>query len=506
MLLVRWMTRGKRASLLWAMFALVTLSACHTDVVVRAKVEDDGSGQIETTVILDAEAAEGLLDLGLESTGLPLTDLAQSGWLVDPPQTDAAGATIIRATKEFGTPEQFHEVMAELSGPDGVFQNFTLTRKKVFARVDYAVTGSLDTTRGFDSFADPELEAALGTTIDEIANGYGAATDDVTVSFDMTLPGDLQDAGTTGLVKARDGTTEAVWQITLADSEVIPVTVASATRLVVPRVLRGVAIVAGVMAVLIVFARLLRIARPDRRRRPPRRPLSDVRSATPTAAPTEPVAAIPAGTEYRWVAVDAMGVLFREADDVGKLLMPFARQHGSTCPDAEIISRLRWLRMGRITTGEFWSAIGVEGDADQLDAGYLAGHQLSPGVIRYLRNLRERGVKLACITDDNVTWSSRLRMRHSLETLIQVWVVSGAVGATKPDRSIFEVLRRFAQEAPAHILFIDDDLDVLDAARALGFATAWFNAEAQPSQSRGHTIIRSFEVPHHDLVESDRGS
>jgi HAD superfamily hydrolase (TIGR01509 family) len=220
--------------------------------------------------------------------------------------------------------------------------------------------------------------------------------------------------------------------------------------------------------------------------------------------PEPPAAVAPVVTEQRCVAVDGLGVLFREADDLADRLIPFARQRGSTKSDAEILARARWLRLGRITTAELWSAIGVAGEPGELDAAYLAGHQLSPGVIRYLRGLRERGIRLACIINESAEWTARLRARHSLESLIELWVISGAVGVTKPDRSIFEVLRRVTQEAPGAILLIDDDLDVLDAARQLGFATAWFNADARVADARDHTIIRRFGLTDDDLVDADR--
>jgi HAD superfamily hydrolase (TIGR01509 family) len=509
MRLVDWLTRGRATSLLMALFGLLALTACHANVAVNTTVTPDGSGQVETIVTLDPQAAAGLLDLdlGLGSSGLPLNDLGQSGWLVDKPQLDTNGATVVRATKKFGTPDQFGEIMAELNGPDGVFRNFSLTRTTGFARVDYAVSGSIDTTGGFESFADPELEAALGHSLGDIATNYKATPADVTFSFDVSLPGEAQTYSASALVKAENDATQGGWQASLADGEVKPVAITSGTREVVPRVLRGVAVVAGVMAVLLVFARLMRILLPDRRRRrPPRRPVSDVRAPVTVPPTTGQMPIIPPGTDYRWVAVDASGVLFREADEVTNMLVPFARKYGSTSSEAEIESRLRWLRLGRITSAEFWAAIGVAGNPDQLDTAYLSGHQLSSGVIRYLRNLRERGVKLACLTDDAPSWASRLRMSHSLETLIQAWVVSGNVGVTKPDRSIFEVLRRTAGEPPPHIMVIDDDLDVLDVARDLGFATAWFTATGHRSEARDHLVIRTFEVLDSELVESDRTS
>jgi putative hydrolase of the HAD superfamily len=483
--------------------ALVTLSGCRAAFDVVVTVDHDGSGVVATTTALDAEAADRLLDLDLNSAGLPLGDLAQSGWVVGAPQRDTSGGTVITASKDFGTAEQFREVMAELNGENGLFRDFTLTRTKNFARVDYAVSGRLDTTAGFTGFSDLALEAALGRC--PVAGGQvvHASAQDVDITFDVVLPGEIQEAGAGGVVKTDSiDVTEAQWQVSLADGDVTPVGVSSATRRVGPRVLRGVAVVTGVMAALIVFARLLRILLPDRRRRPPRRHGSDIRPVA-KADPPELVDA-PLVTKHRVVVLDGMGVLYREPDDVANMLIPFARQRGSTKSDAEIEARVRWLRLGRITSAEFWPAIGVQGQPDELDTAYLSAHQLSPGVIKYLRTIRERGVRVACATNDSTAWAYRLRASHSLETLIEKWVISGSVGVAKPDPALFEVLRRVLEDEPSAILLIDDSLDVLDAARARGFATAWFSPDGTRSEARDHTIIHGFELADDELIEVDQ--
>lgn len=510
MLLIRRITRGRAATLALAFFALLVLSGCRASVDVVARVQEDGSGTVEATATLDAQTAAALLDLDLDTSGMPLSDLSQAGWVVQAPVVDGAGNTVIKASKEFGTPEQFAEVMAELSGsgPEsgGVYRGFTLTRTRRFARVDFELAGQLDTSQGLDSFSDPELDAALGRKVSAIAaDPYGVDPRTIAVSFDVVLPGTLQSSSPGGVVKEGEDTTEVAWQSTMADGDTTDLALVSVTRQVVPRALRGLAVLTGVLAVLILFARILRIVLPDRRRRPPRRHTSSIRPLDPRAATLNqepPVQLPPPGEDgHGWVVVDGMGVLFRETDPVENLLIPFARQHGSPRTDTEILARARALRLGRMTTGELWASLGVAGDPEELDSAYLAHHQLSPGVIRYLRSLREQGVRLACIADDAATWNSRLRVSHSLETLIELWVVSGSVGAVKPDRSLYEVLRRFAQEPPSRILVIDDDRAMLDAARAMGYATAWFTSTGTRAEAGDHQVIRSFEGAADDLVD-----
>jgi 2-haloacid dehalogenase len=53
-------------------------------------------------------------------------------------------------------------------------------------------------------------------------------------------------------------------------------------------------------------------------------------------------------------------------------------------------------------------------------------------------------------------------------------VISGHVGAAKPDRRIFEILFERVGRQPQELLFIDDSLSNIEAARALGMGAIHF--------------------------------
>lgn len=484
----------------------LAVSACRADVDIEVTVQEDGSGIVETTTTLDAETSAALLDLERGADGLPLSDLAQSGWVVGRPERNADGSTVITASKEFGTAAQFSEVMADLTGDTGAIRNFRLFRTKSFARVDYRITGALDTSKGLDGLADPALVAALGTSVSDIAQGYGAEAGDVGMTLQIVLPGEISGEPPTGVIDAGANEVRATWRVSFGDPDFTAVELRSATRQVSLQVLRGVAVVSAVLAGLVVFAQLLRILLPDRRRRAARRQPSPARRPPETtgehpAVTGEPQPARSDDTEpsearspYRVIALDGMGVLYRQGDDVSTVLVPFAHERGSVRSAEEIEAKARQLELGRITTGEFWSAIGVPGDAAALDGDYQTRLQLSPGVVKYLRRLRGRGVRVAWFANEATEWVNRLKAANNLEGLIEVWVTSGAVGVRKPDKPIFEVLRRLTGEPPSKILVVDDDLEILDAARDLGFATAWFTAEGDEEQANDHVIIRNFEA------------
>ncbi|MFT7598872.1 MAG: HAD superfamily hydrolase (TIGR01509 family) [Acidimicrobiales bacterium] len=482
------------------MVFVLALSACETDVDIAVDVEEDGAGQVAVQVTFDADASTQLLDL--RDDGLRLDDLVQAGWEIVPPEQDESGSVRTTAIKRFGTPEQFAEIMEELSGSAGLFSDFVLTREKSFAQVEYGVNGIVAPS-GLAAFSDPDLNTALGRTVAELAAGYGTGGSDVDVSLTVRLPGtvDSELSNGQGDLEAGDAALRT-WRTTVGSSTPVEVAVISTTREVTALVWRGVAILAGALAVLVLFGHLLRLLRPERRRgKPATKPRPRPRPAPVAGAVVDQLAEDESldSDEQELdnptvVALDGMGVLYREGDDINRILMPFVREHGSEVTHDEVVSKARLISLGRITPSEFWTAVGVSGEPNEIDEDYLSRFQLNPGVVKFLRSLRDRGVQVACITNDATGWATKLRARHSLDGLIDPWVVSGAVGVRKPDRPIYEVLRRVTGVDPKSIMVVDDDLANLDAARELGFRTAWFSPEGSSEESGGHAILRSFEV------------
>ena len=128
--------------------------------------------------------------------------------------------------------------------------------------------------------------------------------------------------------------------------------------------------------------------------------------------------------------------------------------------------------LGGLSSAELWEALGIPGAG--RDEEFLAGRALMPGVREFLPAMQRHGVRVGCITNDVAEWALRQRRRYGLEDGIGPWVVSGEVGVRKPAAEIYE---RFLAEAgcdAADCMFIDDTVENLDAAAALGFRTLRF--------------------------------
>lgn len=206
------------------------------------------------------------------------------------------------------------------------------------------------------------------------------------------------------------------------------------------------------------------------------------------------------------VVLDAMGVIYASGDDVADLLIPFAREYGCQLSDADINSLYRQCSLGRYSSGVLWQLLGLKGDPAELDESYLQQHTLTPGLRSFLDTLRTWNIPIACLSNDVAEWSRRLRKIHALEGAIASWIISGEIGIRKPDPGIYQYCLSMLQLPAQACLFLDDRLPNLEAARSLGFRTAWFQPGASASNSSPHPLLTSFQEAERLLREGDDAS
>jgi len=175
----------------------------------------------------------------------------------------------------------------------------------------------------------------------------------------------------------------------------------------------------------------------------------------------------------RVVVFDAMGVLYRAADDVTELLIPYLADLGTPRTPAEIREVYRRASLGELTSAELWAACAPAGPRGD-DVSYCARHELVPGIVALLGDLRQRGVPVACLSNDVSEWSVILRRRFGLEDLVTWWVISGDIGVRKPAPGAFEAVVGATGVPPAHLVFFDDRRDNVAGAAAAGLDAVQF--------------------------------
>ncbi|MBK5222434.1 MAG: hypothetical protein JJE52_06100 [Acidimicrobiia bacterium] len=502
---------------LLALVVLVVASACQADVTVAVAVADGGSGIVHVSVHLDADAVSRVE--GLDE--LRTADLVEAGWTVADP-VEAQGGRVFEASKPFADPAELATVLEEVSGPGGPYAQLGLAVDRSFARSTFRVEGVLDGSVGVEGFADPAVAGALdglpfGVDLAELEAELGSPPGSmVDLRLVVSMPGDVEGGGDGGSAPlAADGSPDAVlWETDLAADAPVPVLATSETTRFRSVLFAGIAAALVALLLLVVLVRIVWGVRRRRRRRRNQRHAAAVAPARSTRAEVVPpdtgeavrvvasgpvpatdrpdspeVSAVAEGLQM--VILGGPGTLFDVRDQVDEVVA-FARAHGSILEYPKIAGLFDDASRGRLSTSELWRVLGVEGDAEALDADMLGRYQLTTGAREFVVRARERGFRVAYLGDGPAGWLAQLRRSFLLDELIDPWVVSSDIGSHLPESAMFEALRRLSGVAPANCLLIDDRLEVLETAHGLGFGTTWFAPSGRAVEAPGHSIIRSF--------------
>lgn len=173
----------------------------------------------------------------------------------------------------------------------------------------------------------------------------------------------------------------------------------------------------------------------------------------------------------RIIVLDAMGVIFSVGNDDRDLLCPFVEEKGGTKDFPKIEILYHSASLGRITSAEFWEAVGLD---PGLEDEYLQRYELTDGLTDFLKAVNSQGYEVWCLSNDILEWSKKLRARFGLNKYIRGFVISGNVGARKPEQAIFNHLIGQLTTSPRDVVFVDDQRRNLNVAAALGFNTILF--------------------------------
>lgn len=114
--------------------------------------------------------------------------------------------------------------------------------------------------------------------------------------------------------------------------------------------------------------------------------------------------------------------------------------------------------------------------SDEVLGEFLAA--LAPGthwrVVHEVRALRDRGLRLALLTNNVREFGETWRDTFPVDELFPVVVDSSEVGLRKPDVRIYELACDRIEVAPHESVFVDDNAHNVEAARSLGMEAVHF--------------------------------
>lgn len=198
---------------------------------------------------------------------------------------------------------------------------------------------------------------------------------------------------------------------------------------------------------------------------------------------------MPKSMRPRVLALDAMGVIYKNGDDVKDLLIPFISKSGGTEDTALIENQYHAASLGKISAEKFWQSVGLK-DVNEDD--YLATLSLTPGLKEFLPWAEDTFEQILCLSNDLAKWSKKLRRKFELEKHIPTWVIGGDVNLRKPAKEIYEIMIKQTGAEPHEIIFVDDRAENLHAAADLGLKTIMFNAETNEQTNDSLAFAGSF--------------
>ena len=157
-------------------------------------VEPDGTGTITFVATADAEVVAAVPTLADE---LADDDIVAAGWTIDGPSTLPDGGLTIILSHDFESDAEATNLLNSLGPP---FNQMSMTRNTSGEDTTTRLTGLLGLPDGFDSFADDDLIAAVGSVpfSEQIAASGATPESSIGAVIRAELPGQIDPAETNG--------------------------------------------------------------------------------------------------------------------------------------------------------------------------------------------------------------------------------------------------------------------------------------------------------------------
>ena len=190
-----------------------------------------------------------------------------------------------------------------------------------------------------------------------------------------------------------------------------------------------------------------------------------------------------------WLVFDLGGVLFNANGATGVAVLTGMSQDAAH--DALVASSaVHALETGKIDAEafglQFAAELGVSispAEMVELWASWEAGPK--PGAVQLLTSLHEQQ-QIACLTNNNPIHWSRLCTLHGAHRLFHKCYVSHEIGLMKPDPRLFEHVVADLETQASDIVYFDDRLDIVEAARSFGL-----NAHQVTSPEQIRTVLEA---------------
>jgi len=168
------------------------------------------------------------------------------------------------------------------------------------------------------------------------------------------------------------------------------------------------------------------------------------------------------------IAFDLNGVLLRSGHLVSENLMSFVNK-----PYPFVKKKYILYSLGRISREEFWKAVGIPPEVGEKKLAESVEINFD---INWLKSLKNN-YRLAIFSNLPREWIDILLFDRIPKEMFDFVILSGDVGARKPDGKMYKSLLEKSGFSSNEILFIDDKKSNLMVAKEIGMVTVWMKGK-----------------------------
>ena len=135
-------------------------------------------------------------------------------------------------------------------------------------------------------------------------------------------------------------------------------------------------------------------------------------------------------------------------------------------------------QLGEVTSHEFLSVLGFE-DTEKAMKDYIRNHlTLDKGFIPFAEKVKGK-YRLVLVSNDIPEWSEYITEYFGINEYFSHKIISGNIGARKPDFKIFDDGLELIGARPAECIFVDNTAKNLVAAEEIGISPVLFDRDGE---------------------------
>ena len=131
---------------------------------------------------------------------------------------------------------------------------------------------------------------------------------------------------------------------------------------------------------------------------------------------------------------------------------------------------------GTLSKANFYKEVStlVGVSVDEMEEGVEAETIINTSLVSYVKELRQKGYRTACLSNGTHEWTLAVINNHGLAHLFDEVILSGDLGVVKPSPEIYNHMLETLDISAAEAIFVDDRKVNVDAAETCGIRSLVF--------------------------------